>query len=138
MPEINTYNVRDYTVEFPTTVNGHIASSTGFIIPKGNGRSQFFTVHDRGARVPVTYDWPEAVPQYLKHYIERKLARNNRCEIVNCSAHANWWLRSQIDGGNLLACTQHIVRAKRKLKSSPTQPVTLKEQVTLAGVEVWH
>ena len=68
---IPTFNVRDYTVEFPTTVNGHLTKSTGFIVPHNNKLAQFFIVYDNGT---VGYDVPEQVPQYLKRFIERKFA----------------------------------------------------------------
>jgi hypothetical protein len=63
-----TTRVRNFEVEYPTTMNGHRTRCTGFIIPLGYGPSQFFMVHDDH----ITYDMPEAVPAYLKRHLSRR------------------------------------------------------------------
>jgi hypothetical protein len=58
--------VRNYTVEYPSMMNGHLTTRMGFITPHGFGPSQFFCVYETGK---VGYDNPEAVPTYLKNWI---------------------------------------------------------------------
>jgi hypothetical protein len=67
------HEVRDFTIEFPTMMNGHLAENSFFVVPKLEGRSQFGIFYGDGR---YATDFPEAMPQYVHNYL-RKMAKNH-------------------------------------------------------------
>lgn len=66
--------VKNWEIEFPTSVNGHATTSHGFLTPLHKHEirlSQFFIRYNDGS---IAYDMPEQVPAYVKAAVA-KIAR---------------------------------------------------------------
>lgn len=70
-PEVNCFKVRDFEIEYPTMMNGHLARNSFFVIPlkSRTKNSQFGIFYGNGTWAS---DYPEQLPKYLRDWLWKK------------------------------------------------------------------